>query len=232
MKKQLIKIYKHKWFPRLFYKASDGGKDSGVTAYFLIEWKILFSIGVLHFKKGSREAYHTHAFNALTWWLRGSVTEERVGLFSFLLKKQKDFKASIKPKFTSRENFHKIIAHVSTYALTFRGPWRDTWRDTWRELRGNKTVTLTHGRKEITNTTHSSRKPFPASFEIGEEQITSRIKTVNSKFYSQVEESKPNFIVDCLLFQGKTNLQTYLGILGWVCLIGLSIEIYRILTLL
>jgi hypothetical protein len=71
-------VYHSKWFPRVFYKKPDGGKDSGVTAYFLIEWKILFSIGVLRFKKGTREAYHNHAFNALTWWLKGKVTEEKI----------------------------------------------------------------------------------------------------------------------------------------------------------
>ena len=43
------KIYNSKWFPRLFYVKPDGGKDSGVTAYFLIEWKPVFSIGILHF---------------------------------------------------------------------------------------------------------------------------------------------------------------------------------------
>lgn len=31
------KLYYSKWWPRLFYVKPDGGKDSGVTAYFLIE---------------------------------------------------------------------------------------------------------------------------------------------------------------------------------------------------
>jgi quercetin dioxygenase-like cupin family protein len=68
-------LYHHKWFPRFFYKKPDGGKESGVTGYFLIEWKPLFSIGLLHFKRGSREAFHSHAFNAVTFWLKGEVTE-------------------------------------------------------------------------------------------------------------------------------------------------------------
>ena len=63
------KIYNSKWFPRLFFVKPDGGKNSGVTAYFLIEWKVLFSVGILRFNEGTREAYHSHAFNALTWWL-------------------------------------------------------------------------------------------------------------------------------------------------------------------
>ncbi len=145
------KIYNSKWFPRFFYVKPDGGTDSGVTGYFLIEWKILFSIGILHFKKGSREAYHTHAFNALTWWLKGRVTEAKLNaMFSgILVTKYKDitmnFKASLIPKYTSRSNFHRVIAHDDTYALTFRGPWNDTWN----EYKNNKIITLTHGRKQL-----------------------------------------------------------------------------------
>ena len=133
------KIYNSKWFPRFFYIKPDGGKDSGVTGYFLIEWKVLFSIGILHFKKGSREAYHNHAFNALKWWIKGSVTEIKLD------GNEKDFKPSFKPKYTSRDNFHKVMAHENTWALTFRGPWMDTWK----EYRKDTYVTLTHGRKEI-----------------------------------------------------------------------------------
>ena len=136
MKNYLLKIYKSKWFPRLFYIKPDGGKDSGVTAFFLIEWKILFSIAILHFKKGTREAYHNHAFNALTWWIKGNVTEIKIE------GQEKDFKPSLKPKYTSRSNFHKVKAHQDTFAITFRGPWNNTWK----EYRKDKYVTLTHGR--------------------------------------------------------------------------------------
>jgi hypothetical protein len=134
------KIYNSKWFPRLFYVKPDGGKDSGVTGYFLIEFKMLFSIGILHFKQGSREAFHNHAFNALTWWLKGNVTEVKLD------GTKKDFGPSLKPKYTSRDNFHKVVAHEDTYALTIRGPWVDKWK----EYRKDKYVTLTHGRKVLT----------------------------------------------------------------------------------
>lgn len=139
MKTNMKKIYNSKYFPRFFCKRTDGGNESGVTAYFLIEWKILFSIGILHFKEGSREAFHSHAFNALTWWLKGHVTEQK------WLGESKDFKASFKPKYTSRENYHKVISHTNTYALTFRG----NWCDVWQEVRDGQVVNLTHGRKII-----------------------------------------------------------------------------------
>ena len=147
------KIYSTKWFPRMFSVRSDGGKDSGVTAYFLIEWKPIISIAILHFKPGTREAYHTHAFNALTWWLKGKVTEAKLNA-AFNGKGEllnqggditKDYKPSFKPKFTARSNFHKVIAHEDTYALTFRGPWHNQWM----EFNNKKIVNLTNGRKEI-----------------------------------------------------------------------------------
>lgn len=129
----------NKWIPKLFCKRFDGGEKSGVTAYFLIEWKAVFSIAILHFKEGSREAYHSHAFNALTWWLKGRVLEKKVSGES------KYFKASFIPKFTPRTNCHKVIAKEDTYALTFRGPWLDYWY----EIINNRKVILTHGRKIV-----------------------------------------------------------------------------------
>ena len=136
----LKSIYYHPWFPRLFFIKYDGGLDSGVTGYFLIEWKRVFSVGLLHFKNGTRPAYHSHAFNAISWFLSGTVTEEKLNGES------KDFRPSIKPKFTPKSNCHRVISYGDTYALTFRGPWDDTWQ----EYRPNKVVvTLTHGRKEV-----------------------------------------------------------------------------------
>ena len=60
---------------KLFKKSHDGGPNSGVTGYWLIEWKLGFSIVILRFSKGSREAFHSHAFNAWTWWIKGRVME-------------------------------------------------------------------------------------------------------------------------------------------------------------
>lgn len=129
------------WIPALFVKRTDGGEKSGVTAYWLVEWKKVFSIGILRFDIGSRDVYHSHAFNALTWWLKGRVTEVEYP------NTPRDFAPSIKPKKTLRSMMHKVIAHVRTYALTLRGPWNDTWE----EIRRDRNVTLTHGRVELNN---------------------------------------------------------------------------------
>lgn len=124
---------------KFFQKSPDGGKDSGVTAYFLFESKRFGSVAFLRFNKGTREAFHSHAFNAFTWWIKGSVTEEH------LTKEPIKWYPSFKPKFTSRGCFHKIVADEVTWAFTIRGPWKDTWQ----ESRNGELVTLTHGRKIV-----------------------------------------------------------------------------------
>lgn len=145
-----MNLFMHKWLPKFFYKKFDGGKDSGVTGYFLIEWKKFFSIGLLHFKEGSREAYHSHAFSALSWFVYGSVTEEHLD------GRTKEFKPSILPKLTPRSCFHKVISHENTWCFTIRGPWLDEWS----EYKNDSMITLTHGRQVLdicpTQNSHTS----------------------------------------------------------------------------
>lgn len=136
------KIYNHKYFPRFFFKKYDGGKESGVTGYFLLEWKPLFSIGLLRFNKGSRENSHSHAFNACTWWLSGHVTE-----ILHPSNEHRDFKPSLKPKITTKDCFHKVFAHRTTWALTFRGPWDNIWKEFSPKTQA--ITKLTHGRKVV-----------------------------------------------------------------------------------
>ena len=123
--------------------APDGGVKSGVTGLFVIEIKKLFSIVLLHFGNGTREAYHSHAFNAVTWFLKGKVIEHRLGDGNTIT--SKPFGPSIKPKITLRDNCHRVESLGDTWAISFRGPWRDTWQEYLPKE--DKRVTLTHGRK-------------------------------------------------------------------------------------
>ncbi len=121
---------------KLFKKSHDGGPNSGVTGYWLIEWKLGFSIVILRFSKGSREAFHTHAFNALTWWAKGSVEEHFADGST-----PKTWKPSLKPKFTPKSCYHKIIGKEVSWAFCIRGPWEKTWK----EKRKNGEFFLTFG---------------------------------------------------------------------------------------
>lgn len=128
---------------RFFFKSKDGGAESNVTGYWLIESKSLFSIVLLRFDIGSREAFHTHAFNAISWVLTGGLREVVHGsdkaVFMF---------PSWKPIYTPRERFHRVFGlFTTTWAISIRGPWKNIWKEYLPNLK--KYVTLTHGRKEI-----------------------------------------------------------------------------------
>jgi len=119
---------------KLFKKMKDGGPESTVTGYWLIESKKYFSIVLLKFEGRSREAYHTHAFNAWSWILpfgMGLMENFADGTAKFL-----------KPDsfiFTPRNSMHKVDSNG------VRGPWVDTWH----EINENGRQTLTHGRKVV-----------------------------------------------------------------------------------
>jgi hypothetical protein len=130
---------------KLFHKSKDGGADSNVTGYWLIEAKSLFSIVLLRFDKGSREAFHNHAFNAVSWVLKGKLWEiVRSGNWYW----EKGLLPSFKPVYTSRDRMHQVHGIAEkTWVLSFRGPWASEWKEYLPKE--DKEVTLTNGRKIV-----------------------------------------------------------------------------------
>lgn len=108
---------------RIFEKRKDGGEDSPVDAYFLIEWKSFISIALLKFNKGGRENYHTHAFNALTWFIKGDIVEEDVDGTKYKYRK------SIIPKITLKSKNHRVFAKTDSWCFTIRGAWVNKWTE-------------------------------------------------------------------------------------------------------
>lgn len=132
---------------RFFHKGKDGGPESPVTGYWLVEIKGLFSVLLLRFGDGARTSYHSHAFNAFTWFLRGDMIEERLRGKDRLVEWSM-YRRSLLPKLTRRDNLHRVHSRGTSWAFTLRGPWADHW---W-ELRGGRkgrAVVLTHGRREM-----------------------------------------------------------------------------------
>ena len=128
---------------KLFEKAKDGGPESTVWGYFLIEIKWLFSIVLLKFEGKSRHAYHSHAFNAISWVLKGRLEEEHYRTYynnNFV------YKPSLEPVLTFRDTFHKVDATNPTWVLSFRGPWSKTWKEYSNEA---GEVTLAEGRVHV-----------------------------------------------------------------------------------
>ncbi len=131
---------------RFLHKGKDGGPGSPVDGFWLVEIKGLFSVLLLRFNDGARTAYHSHAFNAFTWFLWGDMTEERlVGPERELV--YLTYRRSLRPKVTRRDNMHRVSSRGTSWAFTLRGPWADTWQEWFPETR--KLVTLTHGRRVV-----------------------------------------------------------------------------------
>lgn len=128
---------------KLFSYAKDGGPESTVWGFWLIEIKSLFSIALLVFEDGSRDAFHSHAFNCFSWIISGFLREEhRSGDVEVHV-------PSVFPFLTRRSTFHKVTSLGRTYVLTFRGPWSDTWDEYIPSE--NRDVVLTHGRRVVFN---------------------------------------------------------------------------------
>lgn len=129
-----------KWF----FKSKDGGSESTVTGYWLVEAKSLGSIVLLRFDEGSRDAYHNHAFNCVSWVLRGVLHEECIDSHGDIVEENL-YESSLKPVFTWRDTFHQVNGLAKhTWVLSFRGPWSQTWEE---YLPGTQeSVTLTNGR--------------------------------------------------------------------------------------
>jgi hypothetical protein len=126
--------------------AKDGGPQSNTTGYWLLEIKWLFSIVLLRFSKGTRENFHNHAFNAISWVLFGTLLEERklpYDIFSY-----KYLLSSLMPIITTKNNLHRGYGvSDNTRVLSFRGPWNLTWKEWVPKF--NTYVFLTNGRKIV-----------------------------------------------------------------------------------
>lgn len=112
---------------RFLEVAKDGGPESPVTGFFVIEIKSLFSIVFLKFNKGMRESFHDHAFNALTLWLKGTAIEY-VHNKAFKNVVSRIWKSPTL-KYTPRWLMHRIEAPQDVYAFSLRGPWSKTWKE-------------------------------------------------------------------------------------------------------
>lgn len=130
-------------------KAKDGGPESTVTGYWLVEIKKLFSVVLLKFEDGSRDAYHSHAFNSLNWVLSGRVVEDLMHSNGVSIPggHRREHVPSALPVITRRDDLHQVKSEGTTWVLSLRGPWADTWLE-WIPNK-HKWQKLTHGRRII-----------------------------------------------------------------------------------
>jgi len=111
---------------KFFHYGKDGGPESTVWGFWIVEIKSLFSIALLRFENGSREAYHNHAFNAISWLLSGSLEENILGWRAV---DKVVHTPSLRPIWTPWRRFHKVNSVGRSWVLSFRGPWNKVWRE-------------------------------------------------------------------------------------------------------
>lgn len=129
---------------KFHWGSNDGGPESHVRMYGL-ESKEHGSLLVLKFLDGSREAYHSHAFSAVSWLLSGFLVEEVS--YRDQMPFDECYEPSIKPIVTPRERFHKVSSMGTSWVLSLRSAWVPFWVD--RDLKTGRQVVLTHGRKVV-----------------------------------------------------------------------------------
>lgn len=131
---------------KLLACSKDGGPKSTVTGYWLAEIKSLFSIVLLRFDDGSRDEYHDHAFDSVSWVLRGKLLEQLLGT-SGAWPESREYEPSVRPVVTRRSTFHRVVSHGTTWVLSFRGPWSKTWHE--YDPATDRYTTLGHGREVV-----------------------------------------------------------------------------------
>jgi hypothetical protein len=95
--------------------------EQRVSELTILEWKKLFSLKLFHFHKtaGKQDRFHTHAFNAVSFLLKGNYTEEVV----------KDGRVVALPRnrsrliFIPKNEYHRVTKGEGCYTLLLTGPW-------------------------------------------------------------------------------------------------------------
>lgn len=123
---------------KLFKKMKDGGSESTVTGYWLIECKSLFSIVLLKFEGDSREMYHNHAFDCVNWLFKGKLVENLLG------GRVRVYLPSLKPFIIKKTDFHKVSSEGTSWLLSIRGSWEKNWKEF--DPKTEQFKTLTNGR--------------------------------------------------------------------------------------
>lgn len=121
----------------LHWGSKDGGPESHVYMYG-VECKSVASALLLCFDNGSREAFHSHAFNAISAVLGPGRLREYLATGGF-----SNLYTPGRIVATPRSCCHKVVSVGRTWVLSLRGPWAERWSEV---LPDGRTVVLGHGR--------------------------------------------------------------------------------------
>lgn len=121
--------------------------EGSVTRYTIIEIKWLFSIYLHSIETYCQDRFHTHAFNAHIFILRGGYRDEiKLGIGKDKPTYFQEFIAG-DYRYVARETNHKLMsAKPGTVSLLFTGPYSSIWTE---ETNDDVLRILTRGRKPL-----------------------------------------------------------------------------------
>lgn len=107
-------------------KRIDLGEQS-VTELTILEYKKLFSIKLFNFHRseGLQDRFHTHAFNAYSFLLKGDYTEEVLENNKIV----KYLRSRSKTLFIPKDSYHRITRSKGCVTLLITGPWGETFKE-------------------------------------------------------------------------------------------------------
>lgn len=107
-------------------KRIDLGEQS-VTELTILEYKKWFSIKLFNFHKseGVQDRFHTHAFNAYSFLLKGDYIEEVLEDNKIV----KCLRSRSKVLFIPKDSYHRITRSKGCVTLLVTGPWGETFKE-------------------------------------------------------------------------------------------------------
>lgn len=119
-----------------------------VSEHTLLEWKPLFSIKLFYFhpSTGVQDRFHTHAFNAVSFLLKGSYIEEVIK-DGYVVRMNRNRRRML---CIPAGQYHRITRSLGRRTLLITGPWGDTFKEL-RHVEGNQfqEVLVGEGRVDI-----------------------------------------------------------------------------------
>lgn len=119
--------------------------EGHIIQYTLFENKKFGGIWIYNWKTIKQNRFHTHAFSAYAFLLKGSYTEEVIKNGKIIVKEVNQW---LKPRFLPKNYTHRILkAKPKTWTIVFFGKWIDHW---WEYFDDSKTwVKYGWGRKKL-----------------------------------------------------------------------------------
>lgn len=128
-------------FGKLFHYDTTSLGVGNIKRFTIIEIKYLFGIIVNIFNTENQDRFHSHAFHAFSFMIKGYYYEHVIIGTECVTKKIE------KSRFIPRNYIHKITKSTkNAMSITFEGPWESTWNEYFDN---GRVKTYTWGRKVL-----------------------------------------------------------------------------------